>query len=105
MSEIFSDAEREEIQNTKDVMRLLAQVIRDRDVREVVKDPELAAEIGEMSLEEALADENLGTQIRRKTTPDMPLLNAEQEALLICQLGPSVYGRLFKPQSDDDDNG
>ena len=96
MSDTFSQDELKLIRSTKATLRVMAKVIRDKDVREVVKDADLAQLIGNKTLEEALADPELGPQIRNRVTPDLPQFNEQEEAMVIGQLGPALFSELIK---------
>ncbi len=99
----FNEKEISVVQSVKRTMSILAKVIRDKDVNEVIKDKDLADLIGNRSLDDAFADPELGPKIRKRVTPDLPQLNTEQEALVICQLGTAVFGRLIAAELNDDD--
>jgi len=99
----LNEKETSVVQSVKRTMSILAKVIRDKDVKEVIKDKDLADLIGNRSLDDALADPELGPKIRERVTPDLPQLNAEQEALVVSQLGAAVFGRLIEAESNNDD--
>lgn len=95
MSDSFTKSELSLIADAKKALTILSKIIRDKDVNEVIQDQDLADEIGGRTLDEALADPVLGPKIRDRVTPDLPQLNAEQEALVVSQLGTAVFGRLI----------
>lgn len=97
----FNDAELKIVQHVKRTMMILARVIRDKDVTKVVTDPDLREEIGDLTLEQALADEQIGKKIRARVTPDLPQLNIEQETLVICQLGSTIFSRLLDANENE----
>lgn len=89
------------VRNAKRTMTILGRIIRDKDIKKVVTDPDLVELIGERTLEQALADEQLGKTIRARVTPDLPQLNIEQETMVICQLGSQIFNRLLDVDSND----
>ena len=91
------------VNHVKRTMTILARVIRDKDVKKVAADPdpELAELIGDRTPEAALADPQVGSEIRKRVTPDLPQLNAEQETMVICQLGAAIFERLLDADSND----
>lgn len=99
----FNESELKLIDTAKRTMRILSKVIGDKDPHAVVKDEDLAALIGNKTLEEALTDPELAPQIKNRLTTDLPQLNAEQEALAIVQLGPAIFAQLWEADADDDD--
>lgn len=96
MSETFTSDELNLIAKLKATLRIMAKVIRDKDVNEVIKDKDLAQQIGNKTLEEALAEPELGDQIRNRITPDIPQFNEQEEAVVIYQLGAAVFSELIK---------
>ena len=98
----FTEDELQIVRNVKRTMMILARVIRDKDMKKVVTDPDLAAAIGTLTLEQALANEDLGKTIRARVTPDLPQLNVEQETMVICRLGSAIFDRLSGAGSNDD---
>ena len=97
----FSDVELKLVRQAKRTMMILARIIRDKDVKKVITDPDLKKLIGERTLEEALAHEETGKAIRERVTTDLPSLNVEQETLVICQLGSTIFGRLLDAESEE----
>jgi hypothetical protein len=97
----LNQAELKIVRNAKRSMVLLGRIIRDKDVKKVVTDPDLIELIGNRTLEEALADEQLGKTIRSRVTPDLPLLNAAEETMVICALGSAIFDRVSDADSDD----
>ncbi len=98
----FNEAELKLVQTAKRTMMILAKIIRDKDAKEVVKDPDLAPLFAEKKdLAEALADPDLGPKIRERLTPDLPQLNDLQEALVVGQLGSLILGELRKIEAND----
>jgi hypothetical protein len=45
----------------------------------------------------------LGKKIKERMTPDLPQLNSGQEAMVICQLGATIFGELLKIESNESD--
>jgi len=97
----FNDTDLKLIDTAKRTMRILSKVIGDKDLQEVIRDTDLANLIGNRSLDEALADPEIGDQIRARVTTDLPQLNSEQEALAIVQLGPAIFGQLWTDEDED----
>lgn len=97
----FKPHELKIVHKVKRTMMILARVIRDKDVKNVVTDPDIAELIGNRTPEQALADEQLGRTIRERLTPDLPQLNVEQETMVICQLGSAIFDHLFDGDSND----
>jgi hypothetical protein len=96
MSETFTQNELNLINKAKATLRVMAKIIRDKDVKEVIKDEDLAQLIGSKTLEEALADPDLGGTIRARVTTDLPQHNDREEAMLVGQLAPAVFDELIK---------
>jgi hypothetical protein len=99
---VFNPAESKIVRDAKRTMVILARIIRDKDVKKVITDPDLAQRIGHRPLEEAIAaDPALGEMIKARVTPDLPLLNAAEETSVICALGSAIFNRLSDAESDD----
>jgi hypothetical protein len=98
----FNKVELGLMRQAKRTMMILARIIRDKDPKKVVTDPDLKELIGERTLAEALAHEEIGKTIRERVTPDLPELNVEQETLVICQLGSTIFERLLDAESNED---
>jgi hypothetical protein len=98
---VFTQAESKIVRDAKRTMVILARIIRDKDVKKVITDPDLVKLIGNRTLEEALADEELGKIIRARVTPDLPLLNSAEETSVICALGPAIFDRISDADSDN----
>jgi hypothetical protein len=100
----FDENELKLIQKSKQTMKVLAKVTKDLDPKEVIKDEDIAKLIDEKewekddpkTLAKALADEEIGPMIRERLTPDLPHLSPEQEAMVIGQLGATIFGELLK---------
>jgi hypothetical protein len=92
----FNEDELKLIQAAKQTMKILEKIIKDMDPNEVIKDKDLAELIVEKTLPEALADPVLGKQIRERVTPDLTQLNVAQEALVIGQLGATIFSKLME---------
>ena len=97
----FNEDELKIVRNAKRTMMILGRIIRDKDVKKVITDPDLAGQIGNLTLEEALAHPELGKIIRARITPDLPLLNAAEETTVICALGSAIFDRLMDAEQDD----
>jgi len=100
----FDENELKLIRTTKRTLKVLAKVTKDLTPKEVIKDEDIAGQIREKGWEiddpatvaKALADEKIGPMIRERLTPDLPHLSPEQEAMVISQLGATIFGELLK---------
>lgn len=100
----FDQNELNLIQISKQTMKVLAKVTKDLAPKEMIKDEDIAKLIDEKgwkiddpkTLAKALADEQIGPMIRARLTPDLPHLSPEQEAMVIGQMGATIFGELLK---------
>ena len=115
----FTEAELAIVLKAKQTMRMLAKIIRDKDPKEVLKDPEIAALIDKRVKEQLEQNPNLKEEDIRKDviekmssdpafqerlTPDLPQLNVEQEALLVGRLGSTVFDELLRIEQEENEN-
>jgi hypothetical protein len=106
----FEENEPKLILIAKQTMKVLAKVMKDLDPKEVIKDKNIADKIinekkwkidDPKTLAMALADNEIGPMIRERLTPDLPHLSPEQEAMVIGQLGATIFGELLKIEPDE----
>lgn len=97
-SQEFTEYEWQLVDQIKQTMRILARVIKHRDPQAVREDID---PLGEME-EEALAE-----LAKQHLTPDLPVLNANEEAVVIGRLGPVLFAELMalaeEPDNPDDE--
>lgn len=97
-SQELTEYEWQLVDQIKETMRILAKVIKHRGLEAVKKDIDPHNEMEEEELTE-LAKQHL--------TPDLPVLNANEEAVVIGWLGPALFAKVMalaqEPDNSDDD--
>jgi hypothetical protein len=98
-SQEFTEYEWQLVDKIKKTMKFLAKAIKHRDPQAVKKDIDPHGEMEE---------EELAELVKKHLTPDLPELNANEEAVVIGQLGPVVFAELMalereKPHNPDDE--
>jgi hypothetical protein len=115
----FTPVELGVVLKAKRSLTILAKIIRDKDPKEVMKDPDIVALINKRVKDKLDANPNLKEDdarkevteqmpndpaFRERLTPDLPQLNVEQEALVVGRLGSSVFSELLRIQQEEKNN-